>query len=115
MPKRHVGYGLDACPVEAAIEVLRGKWKGMVLFYLLDGPVRFSDLRRRMPSVTQRILTKGLRELEGDGLVVRTQHPGVPPPVDYALTERGRGLAPAIQALKIWGEALLVEREEEAA
>ncbi len=93
------------CSVEATLGLIDGKWKGVVLFHLLDGTLRFSEIRRKLPTVTQRMLTNQLRELEADGLVARKVFPEVPPRVEYSLTERGRSLRPVIMALKEWGDA----------
>lgn len=93
------------CAVEAALGLIDGKWKGVVLFHLLERTHRFSEIRRRIPNVTQRMLTNQLRELEADGLIRRTVYPEVPPKVEYSLTERGRSLAPVIAALKSWADA----------
>jgi DNA-binding HxlR family transcriptional regulator len=110
MPKRHVDYDGEGCPAEAALELIRGKWKGAVLYHLMAGePVRFNALRRFLPTVSQRILTKSLREMEADGLISRTVHAEVPPRVDYALTDRGRALVPAIQALAGFGQDWVLE------
>ena len=93
------------CPVEAALELISGKWKGVVLFHLLGGTLRFSALQRAVGDITQRMLTKQLRELEMAGLVNREVFPVVPPHVEYSLTEKGRSLEPILLALKDWGEA----------
>lgn len=93
----------QGCPVEAALEVIGGKWKGIILYHLLERTCRFNELRRLMPDVTQRILTKQLRELEADGLVARQVYAQVPPKVEYSVTEYGQTLAPVIQALQVWG------------
>ena len=93
------------CAVEAALQFIDGKWKGVILFHLLQRTMRFNEIRRAIPSVTQRMLTNQLRELEADGLVSRTVYPQVPPKVEYALTERGRTLEPVLLALKAWGDA----------
>jgi DNA-binding HxlR family transcriptional regulator len=93
------------CPVEATLDLIDGKWKGVVLYHLLtQGTLRFNQIRRLLPNCTQRMLTNQLRELEGDGLVAREVYPEVPPKVEYRLTERGRSLEPVILALKAWGD-----------
>ncbi|MEP2990009.1 MAG: helix-turn-helix domain-containing protein [Parasphingorhabdus sp.] len=94
----------DGCPVEAALETIGGKWKGVILFHLLKGTKRFSELQREMGSVTQRMLTKQLRELENSGLVNRKVYPVVPPKVEYSLTSKGITLEPILNSLKKWGE-----------
>ncbi len=93
----------EGCPVEAALELIGGKWKGVALFHLSEGTKRFNELKRLCGAVTQRTLTKQLRELEADGLVRRTVYPVVPPKVEYALTEKGESLVPVLMALREWG------------
>jgi DNA-binding HxlR family transcriptional regulator len=94
------------CPVEAAMDLIGGKWKSVILYHLLrDGTLRFSELRRRLTGITQRMLTRQLRELEEDGLVRRTAYAEVPPRVEYDLTDVGQSLEPVIAALKAWGDA----------
>ena len=92
------------CPVEAVLTQIGGKWKGVILYHLLGGTLRFNEIRRRLPKTTQRMLTNQLRELEADGLLVRTVFPEVPPRVEYSLSPRGRSLEPIILALKAWAE-----------
>lgn len=93
------------CAVEGALSVIDGKWKGVILYHLFEGDLRFNEMRRKIPNVTQRMLTNQLRELEADGLVTRTVFPVVPPKVIYSLSERGRTLRPVIMALKDWADA----------
>ncbi len=93
------------CSVEAAISLIDGKWKCVILFHLQNGTARFNELRRKLPGVTQRMLTNQLRELEADGLIERMVYAQVPPRVDYSLSTRGRSLAPVLAALKGWGDA----------
>jgi DNA-binding HxlR family transcriptional regulator len=93
------------CAVEATLQFIDGKWKGVILWHLLGGTLRFNQIRRLLPSVTQRMLTNQLRELEADGLVARQVYAEVPPKVEYSLTKRGRTLEPVLAALKAWGDA----------
>lgn len=102
--RRYASYDCsNGCPVEAALEIIGGKWKGLALYHLMDGPVRFNALRRELGDVTQRMLTKQLRELEADGLIRRKVYPVVPPKVEYSLTEKGASLRPIVMALQEWG------------
>ncbi len=94
----------SACSVEVALELIGGKWKGVVLYHLLSGKKRFNELRRLIPSVSQRMLTRQLRELENDRLISRTVYPVVPPKVEYELTELGNSLKNLLQELRKWGE-----------
>ena len=91
------------CPVEAALEQIAGKWKGLIVYHLMDETLRFNELSRRVGDVTQRSLTKQLRELESDGIVHRQIYPVVPPRVEYSLTEKGQRLRDVIAALRLWG------------
>ena len=93
------------CSVEAAISLIDGKWKCVILFQLLRGTLRFNEIRRRVPGVTQRMLTNQLRELEADGLIVRQVYAEVPPRVEYSLSPVGRSMEPVLVALKGWGDA----------
>ncbi|WP_062228327.1 winged helix-turn-helix transcriptional regulator [Aureimonas frigidaquae] len=113
---RHPGQDCSpGCPVEATLQLIDGKWKGVVLFHLLSGTMRFNELRRQLANCTQRMLTNQLRELEADGLVHRKIYPEVPPKVEYSLTPRGRTLEPVILALKAWGEEHAARPEAKAA
>ena len=92
------------CPVEATVSLIDGKWKCVILFQLLKETLRFNELRRGTPEVTQRMLTNQLRELEADGLIERKVYAQVPPKVEYSLSPRGRSLEPVLLALKGWGD-----------
>lgn len=106
MARRHGTYAREGCAVEAALEIIGAKWKGGIVYHLLlNSELRFSELQRRMPGVTQRILAKALRELESDGVLLRTVYPTVPPQVGYRLTPEGEALRPAMMALHQWGRA----------
>ncbi|MFB9951297.1 winged helix-turn-helix transcriptional regulator [Rhizobium puerariae] len=108
-PRAKLTDNFPGCPVESTLSFLDGKWKGVILYHLLeDGTLRFNELRRRIPSVTQRMLTKQLRELEEAGLLERTVFPVVPPRVDYSLTPLGLSLEPVVAALRTWGKEHVV-------
>lgn len=94
---------LPACPVETTLLMISDKWKVLILRDLLDGTKRFSELRRSVGSVSQKVLTANLRQMERDGLVHREVFPEVPPRVEYSLTETGQTLQPVIEAMKNWG------------
>ncbi|MGF1726154.1 winged helix-turn-helix transcriptional regulator [Photobacterium nomapromontoriensis] len=113
---RYKSYSYEGCPVEASLELFGGKGKGVILYHLLGGTLRFNELKRLLVTVTQRMLTKQLRELECVGLVHREVYAEVPPKVEYSLTEMGRSLEPILLALKVWGEqhALPVIMEKQA-
>jgi len=101
---KHRRYDCNfGCNVEATLDVIGGKWKGVILYHLLQGTVRFNALHRLIPDVTQRMLTLQLRELEADGVVQRTVYPEVPPRVEYALTAFGRSLEPILLLMSEWG------------
>ncbi|WP_092533812.1 winged helix-turn-helix transcriptional regulator [Amycolatopsis arida] len=85
------------------MEVIGGKWKMAILNHLLGGTLRFGELSRAMPTITPRMLTRQLRELEADGLLLRTIYPEVPPRVEYSLTEAGASLRPLATQLEEWG------------
>jgi DNA-binding HxlR family transcriptional regulator len=106
---------VQGCSVERTMSLIDGKWKIIVLYKLLRGTLRFNELRRLIPSITQRMLTHQLRELEADGLIVRTVYAQVPPRVEYTLSGRGRSLEPVLMAMKAWGDANLSSPEAEAA
>ena len=97
---QHKCYDLQfGCAVEAAVAIIGGKWKGAILYRLLDDKKRFNELKRFFPRVTQRILTQQLRELERDGVINRKVYAEVPPKVEYSLTEFGRTLEPVLRLL----------------
>jgi DNA-binding HxlR family transcriptional regulator len=93
------------CGVQTTLAVIEGHWKLPILFRLLDGTRRFGELRKHLPSATQRMLTLHLRELERDGLIHREVYREVPPKVEYSLTELGRSLEPLLRFMSEWGHA----------
>ena len=92
------------CELEAVLGIVGGKWKLFILWNLRSGTLRYAELRRRTPGVSERVLINQLRELEADGMVHREQYPEVPPRVEYSLTDKGRSLSPALDALGAWGK-----------
>ncbi|MGN6649381.1 winged helix-turn-helix transcriptional regulator [Trinickia sp.] len=94
---------VSGCSVEEAMRLLGGRWRLLLVSYLLDGPKRFSELRRDVPGISQRMLTLDLRALEDAGLVKRTVFPEVPVKVEYELTNDGRRLQPVVAVMKEFG------------
>ncbi|MFC7063494.1 winged helix-turn-helix transcriptional regulator [Halobacillus seohaensis] len=101
------------CRVEDALSILVGKWKPIILLHLLqEGTKRFSELKRSLPGITQKMLTKQLRELEDEDIVDRVVYPQVPPKVEYAITEYGRSLEPILEAMHEWGTKHTLRKKE---
>ena len=88
-----------ACPVEATLDLIDGKWKAVILYHLLNDTVRFNELRQRLSRITQRMLTRQLRELEADGLIHRKTYAESPLRVEYSLTTLGRSLESVVRML----------------
>jgi DNA-binding HxlR family transcriptional regulator len=91
------------CGLDATLRVIAGKWKPLILYFLLQGPNRYGELKRAVRDVSDKMLIQQLKELEADGIVVRTDYKEVPPRVDYALSPLGRSLADALTPLCNWG------------
>lgn len=96
-------YELEMCPIRSILGRLGRKWPSLVLCHLSFGTHRFSELRGAIPDISQRMLAQTLRELERDGLVSRDEYPGMPPRVDYALTQLGESYIAPLQAMLSWG------------
>jgi DNA-binding HxlR family transcriptional regulator len=108
---RRINNCHTGCPVEAALDVIGNKWKGIILFHLMSGTKRFNELKRLMPGVTQRVLTLQLRGLESDKVVNRQVYAQVPPKVEYSLSALGESLQPILVALQAWGENVMVREQ----
>jgi len=91
------------CPVEAAMDVIGGKYKALILYELMSGTKRYNEIQKAVPQATPRMLSKQLKELEEDGVIKRVLYPIVPPKTEYSLTETGKTLAPIMEALCQWG------------
>jgi DNA-binding HxlR family transcriptional regulator len=107
MPVSESGY---RCAVEATVHVAGGKWKPIIIHYLISGTKRFGELRRLIGGITQRSLTLQLRELEESGVITREVFAEVPPRVEYTLTEFGMTLAPVLSAMMEWGVIYIQRR-----
>lgn len=94
------------CPMVKALNVIGGRWKPIILHILSEEKQRFGELRKKIPPVTQKMLTQQLRELEADGLIKRQVYAEVPPRVEYSMTAKGKDLVPILNDLYDWGESL---------
>lgn len=95
---------LPACPVETTLTLISDKWKVLILRDLLPGTKRFGELKKSIGTVSQKVLTSQLRQMENSGLLIRTVYPEVPPRVEYTLTDLGYSLKPILDAMWNWGE-----------
>ena len=95
------------CPVAGTLSMIGGKYKSIILYHLMKETLRYSELHKRMPKATDKMLTQQLRELEKDGLIRRTVYPAVPPKTEYSMTDFGRTLAAIIEAMQQWGQTHL--------
>lgn len=102
------------CPVEATIDLIGGKYKAVILWHLTDGTKRFSEFKRLMPEITEKMLAQQLRDLESDGLITRTVYPVVPPKVEYNLSEFGLTIVPVLKAMCDWGSGYIEKKLSES-
>jgi len=91
------------CPVKATMDIIGGKWKPIILYYLKDGITRFGEFQRLIPHITKKMLTQQLRELERDEIIERKVYHQVPPKVEYSLSEYGKSLKPVLELMATWG------------
>lgn len=94
---------LPPCPVATTLMLIGNKWKIFIIQQLMDRPFRFSELRRAIPGISEKVLTDNLRAMEKDGLITRTVFPEVPPHTEYALSELGNTMRPIIESMATWG------------
>ena len=120
-PTRHENHGPIAidrqrvhCPVDVVLTVMGGRWKPSILWFLTrsDRPLRFNELRRAMPAISERMLSRQLRDLENHGIVYRDVYAVVPPRVEYGLTARGRSISPILHDMCTWGKMQSVSAAE---
>ncbi|MDA6072492.1 helix-turn-helix transcriptional regulator [Flavobacterium sp. AC] len=95
-------YALEKCPVTYVMEKIGGYWKPIIIYHLSSGALRYSELKRAIPAVTEKMLIQHLKQLEADNLVIREAKPVVPPFVTYRLSDSGNGLMPVIEAMASW-------------
>lgn len=100
------------CGLDATLKIISGKWKPLILYFLLRGPTRYGDLKRAVRDVSDKVLIQQLKELEADGVLHRNDYKEVPPRVDYTLTQLGRSLAQALEPLCAWGTENMVEMQK---
>lgn len=97
------------CPITATIDVIGGKWKPIIIYVLLDGPLRFGELHKVIPGMALKVLSRQLKELEQDGIVTRKVFAEVPPRVEYALSAKGESLKDVMQLLSSWSTEHLLQ------
>ena len=107
------GDKVYSTPMDVTLEVIGGKWKALLVYRLLDAPLRFSELKRLVPDITEKMLTQQLRELERTGVVSRKVFPEVPPRVEYRVTEHGATLQPVLAAMCHWGRSHWQQQSDE--
>lgn len=98
-----------SCPIEASIDLIGGKYKSIILWYLIDKTLRFNELQKAIPKATPKMLTQQLRELEADGLIIRVVYPVVPPKTEYSLSDFGKTLIPILNLMCDWGNEYLMD------
>jgi len=106
------GEYTQQCPFEKGLEVLSGRWKGLILWHLCERTYRYGELRRELGNITQRMLTLSLRSLEKDGLIHREVYKEIPPKVEYSITPLGAKVQPILLELQAWGEEIIEWGEE---
>lgn len=102
---------LYQCPLEVTMEIIGGKYKGVIIGHLIDKTLRYNELQKLIPHATPKMLIQQLKELEADEIIKRKLYPVVPPKTEYSLTERGKSLIPAIIELNKWGMSYLKEKQ----
>lgn len=100
----------EQCPVTAALDIIGGRWKSLILYQLTFGTRRFGEIAVRIPGISRKVLTEQLKDLEKDGLVKRKQYKEIPPKVEYSLTESGKSLSPIFDEIASWGDKYLLNK-----
>jgi len=105
-------HGAAECPITATIDVIGGKWKPPIIWLLMKGPMRFGELSKTMPDIALKVLSRQLKELEADGIIIRKAYPEVPPRVEYSLSEKGDSLREVMFLLSQWSRKHLMGQNE---
>ncbi|MDB5012908.1 MAG: transcriptional regulator [Daejeonella sp.] len=92
------------CPITAMLKLIGGKWKPVILYFLTFGTRRFGEIAVRIPTISRKVLTEQLKELEKDGLIMRKQYNEIPPRVEYSLTDLGKSLSSVFDEMSLWGK-----------
>ena len=100
-----------ACPITATLEYIGGRWKTIILYYLSFGKRRFGEIAARIPTISRKVLSQQLKELERDGLIIRKEYKEIPPRVEYSLTELGKSLSSVFNEMAIWGKENVLEKQ----
>ncbi|SDS93020.1 transcriptional regulator, HxlR family [Mucilaginibacter mallensis] len=100
------------CPIAATIDVIGGKWKPIIIWLLIQDVKRFGELHRSIPGIALKVMNRQLKELEADGIIIRTAYPEVPPRVEYALSEKGKTLTDIMKSLALWSTTNILESEK---
>jgi DNA-binding HxlR family transcriptional regulator len=104
----------DDCPITGTIDVIGGKWKPPLIWLLLKGPMRFGDIHKSMPGMALKVLSRSLKELETDGIIIRTAFPEIPPRVVYSLSDKGESLREIMKLLSQWSREHIMKLDEVA-
>jgi DNA-binding HxlR family transcriptional regulator len=107
-------HSAEDCPITATIDVIGGKWKPPVIWLLMKGPVRFGEFSRIMPGIALKVLSRCLKELEADGIIIRKAYPEIPPRVEYSLSEKGESLREVMFLLSDWSRKNIMNQSESA-
>lgn len=102
-------HSAEECPITATIDVIGGKWKPPIIWLLMKCPLRFGELSKTMPSMALKVLSRQLKELEHDGIIIRKAYPEVPPRVEYSLSEKGESLREIMYLLSNWSRRHILE------
>lgn len=104
-----LSFGLENCPIARVSKILQGKWSTVIIYVLSEGTLRFSEIHRKLPHITEANLTKDLRMLEAHGIIHREIYPVVPPKVEYSLTKMGKDFLPILDSINKWAEKYTAE------